>query len=91
MERLISLLVIATGGLAASVGVLSARRRLWIAQRAHKRIQTLYATIPEDWNSWFLGGFASLTMGTRWLWAGAAWLAWTIAGMCLIGLGIQLW
>ena len=85
-----SLLVIATGALAASIGILSARRRIWIARRAHQRTQTLYASIPEGWNFWFVGGFARLTMGTRWLWAAASWLAWTVAGMCLIALGVRL-
>jgi hypothetical protein len=90
MERVISLLVMATGALATGIGVVSARRRLQFARRAHQKTAHLYAAMPDGWTSWFLQGFAGLTIGTRGLFAAAAWMVWTLAGLCFIGLGFSL-
>ena len=90
MEHLLSGLVIATGLLASCVGLASAASRLRDASRAYRRTEALYDAIPEGWSSWFLGGFSGLTLGSRWLWAAAVLIGWTIAGLSLIGLGLRL-
>ena len=83
-------LVIVMGLLSAGVGMVSAAHRLRRADRAHRRITTLAAVMPEGWASWFVGGFSSLSVGTYWLWATAALLGWSTAGLLLIGLGLRL-
>ena len=90
MEQVLSVLMMTTGVLAASVGVAAARSRVRAAQRAYEKTSTVYAAMPEGWSSWFLGGFSSLTMATRALRAAGAWLAWTVLGVGLIGCGIWL-
>lgn len=89
-EYLLSGLVIVTGVTASCVGLAAAAGRLKDASRAYQRIARLYNAMPEGWSSWFLGGFSGLTLGSRWLWAAAVLTGWTIAGLCLIGLGLQL-
>ncbi len=90
MERFMSGLVIAMGLIATGVGIATAMHRLRVAGRVHRKFATLYATTPEGWASWFLGGFSSLTVGSHWFWATAALTGWSVAGLCLIGLGLQL-
>lgn len=90
MERVLGLSIITIGALVASVGVVSARERVRHARRAHQKTEAVYAAMPEDWSSWFLGGFSGLAMGTLWLRAAAGWLVWTLAGVCLIGFGSWL-
>ena len=89
-ERFMSGLVMVMGLIAAGVGMATARYRIRAASRAHRRISTLYATMPEGWSSWFVGGFSSLTVGTSWLWATLAFVGWTLAGLFLVGLSLQL-
>ncbi|MBI4341480.1 MAG: hypothetical protein HY598_04275 [Candidatus Omnitrophica bacterium] len=89
-QRLISTLVVITGVLAASVGLLIAAGRLRAAGRAYRKIGTLYETMPEGWSSWFLGGFSGLTPGTQWLRALAALAVWVTVGAWFIGLGLRL-
>ena len=89
-ELFIGGLTIATGLIAAGIGLTMAMNRLQIARRAYRRTTALHASAPESWNAWYLGGFTQLSMGTRWLSAGAVWLAWTAAGVVLIGLGLRL-
>jgi hypothetical protein len=83
-------LLIVTGLVAAGVGIAVASHRLRMARRSYHRTALLSAASPEGWGSWFLGGFSGVTMGIRWLYAVASWLAWTLAGVCLIGLGLRL-
>ena len=83
-------LVMATGCVSVVVGMAVAMYYLNRARRTYHRTVSLSAAAPEEWGSWFLGGFSSLTMGIRWLYAIAAWLALTLAGMGVIGLGIRL-
>ncbi len=90
MHYLISGLVIVTGVIAGSVGVATASSRLRVACRAYHKTATLYASMPEGWSSWFLGGFSELTLGTHWLWAGLALLGWLIAGVGFVSLGFRL-
>lgn len=89
-QRLISTLLMMTGALSASVGLLIAVSRLRAAGRAYRKIGTLYEVMPNGWSSWFLGGFSELTMGSHWLWAMVTLAAWVIAGLWFIGLGLRL-
>lgn len=90
MERFMSGLVIVMGLVAAGVGIATANRRVRAAGRAHRKISTLYAAMPEGWSSWFVGGFSSLTVGTHWLRATLALTGWMLAALSLIGLGLKL-
>ncbi len=90
MEPLVSALIVATGGLALGTGLLLARARLRTARRAHRKTATLHAAMPDGWSAWFLDGFSGLALGTHWLLAAAGGIAWTLAGVYLIGLGIRL-
>ena len=89
-ERFMSGLVIVMGLISAGVGIATARHRFRVAGRAYRKIASLYAATPEGWASWFLGGFSNLTVGTHWLLATAALTMWLIAGVVLVGLGLQL-
>ena len=80
MEWLVSTLVMATGLLSAGVGVAAAAVRLKDAGRAYRKTETLYATMPEGWSSWFLGGFSGMAVGLHWLWAALIVIGWTTAG-----------
>ena len=82
-------LVIVTGLIATAVGIVAAAGRLRAAGRAHRRIETLYASMPEGWSSWFLGGFSDVTLGARWLRALAVLVIWTLTGAWFIGLGLR--
>lgn len=90
VERVVSGLVIVTGLVAGAVGITAAAGRLRTAARAHRRIETLSEAMPEGWSSWFLGGFSAVTMGTHWVRALVILAGWTMAGLCLIGLGLRL-
>ena len=89
MEWVSGGLLITTGLIAAAVGVLVAHQRLHQATRIHRRTLSL-SLAPEGWNSWFLVGFSSVSMGIQWLVAMTAWLAWTLAGMGFIALGLTV-
>ncbi len=89
-EHLISGLVIVTGLTAAGTGLALAGSRLRAAGRAYRKTKTLYAAMPDGWSSWFLEGFSGVALGTHWVWAVLTLLGWTLAGVCLIGLGLQL-
>ena len=88
-ELFVSGLVIATGLISAGVGIAVAAGRLRTARRAYQRTVALH-TAAGGWEAWFLSAFSGMTMGTQWLWAAASWLVWTLAGVCLIGLGLRL-
>ena len=90
-QWMMSGLVIATGLISTGVGVISARHRLRAAGRTLRKTETLSATLPDGWATWFLEGFSSLTVGAQWLWATLTLLGWTLAGAILIGLGLTLW
>jgi len=86
----VSGLVIAAGLISAGVGIAAAASRLRTARRAYRRTEALSTAMSEGWSAWFVGGFSGMTMGTQWLSAVTAWFIWTLAGACLIGLGIRL-
>lgn len=87
---LVSLLAVATGVIAACVGMVVATMRLQAAHRAYARTVARRTLSPIGWDDWFLLGFSGVTMGTRGLSAVAAWLFWTLGGLGLIGLGIRV-
>lgn len=89
-ELFVSGLVITTGLISAGVGIAAASSRLRTARRAYERTVALQTATSGGWGAWFLSGFSGMTMGTQWLSAVAAWLIWTLAGACLIGLGLRL-
>ena len=90
IEQVASGLIIATGVMSSAVGIAAAGGRLRTAGRAYRRTETLYEAMPEGWHSWFLGGFSGVTMGTHWLRAIIVLASWTVAGLCLITLGLLL-
>ena len=89
IEHVLGGLVITTGVLSTCVGFVIATHRLRTAQRVYRKTEALSAATPEGWQAWFLSGFSGMTMATRWLFAMVAWLAWTAAGVGLVGLGIR--
>lgn len=89
-EQAVGVVFIAAGCLAAWIGVEAAAHNTRAAHRAHRRTVAHAAATLEGWNAWFLGGFAGVSSGLRQLASVAAWLAWTLAGACFIGLGTQL-
>ena len=89
-ELFISGLLIAMGFISAGVGIAIAASRLRTARRAYRRTVALHTATSGGWGAWFLGGFSGVTMGTQWLSAVTVWFIWTLAGVCLISLGIRL-
>ena len=89
-ERFIGTLVIVMGVVSAWVGIAASASCLRTAGRASRQTEMLYAAMPEGWASWFLGGFSGLTAGIQRLWAIAAFGGWTLAGLCLVSLGLRL-
>lgn len=89
-ERWISALIILTGVIAASVGLLITVSRLRAAGRAYRKIGTFYDTMSDGWSFWFLGGFSGLTMGTHWLWAMATLTVSMSVGIWFIACGLRL-
>ncbi|GEM_PF-1973916 len=83
-------LIITTGLMSAGVGLASAAHRLQLARRVYRRTEALNAALLGGWDSWFLGGFADVTMGIQWLSAIAGGLLWTLAGVALIAFGVRL-
>jgi hypothetical protein len=83
-------LLVVTGLVAVTVGVAVARQCLREAHRAYQKTASFSTATLEGWGSWFLGGFSGLAMGLRGLYALAACSAWTLAGACLIGIGVRL-
>jgi len=90
IELFVSGLVITTGFISVGVGIAAAAGRLRTARRAYRRTTALHTAVSEGWGAWFVGGFSGVTMGTQWLSAVTAGLMWTLAGLCLITLGIRL-
>ena len=90
LKPLVSGLVIATGLVSAGVGVAAAAGCLRDANRIYRKRERLFETMPDGWSSWFWSGFSGLTIGAQGLRATVALAGWTIAGLCLIGLGLQL-
>ena len=88
-QLIMAALTVATGLMAAWVGVVAAKQGVRTAHRAYHRTAALSTAASEGWSTWFLGGFSSVSMGIRWLFAVTAWMAWTLAGAGLIGLGIR--
>jgi len=82
-------LLVGVGVLAAWMGLAAGGRALRSARRSYHRMSPVSAATSEDWGAWFLGGFSGVTMGLRGLIAAIVWLAWTLAGVGFIGLGIQ--
>ena len=72
------------------MGAALAKDRLQAVHRTYQRTATLSASSGQGWSEWFVGGFSGIAMGFRWLSIIAASLAWTLAGVGLIGLGVQL-
>ena len=83
-------LLVVMGLMAASVGVATAMHRLRVARRAYRKTETLYASLPEGWTSWFLGGFSGFTLGAHRLRAAITLTGWFIGGLWLIGLGLRV-
>jgi hypothetical protein len=65
-----------------TAGVISRRTR-----DLHRRTATRTGAVLEGWDHWFAHGFSGLTAGLGHVASVAAWLAWTLAGICFIGLG----
>ena len=86
----VSWLVMATGIVTAAVGITGAAAHLRAADRAYRRTGAIYEAMPEGWGSWFLGGFSGLMLGAHWLRAAIVLASWTMAGLCLMGLGLRL-
>lgn len=80
----------ATGILAAGVGIAVAQHVVRTSQRAHHRLAALSTTLVEGWDAWFVGGFSGLTAGLSWVVAVAAWGLWTVTGLALVGFGVRL-
>jgi len=79
------------GGLVSfSVGVLMARHRLRQAKRVHRKKGAIHAAMPEGWGSWFFQGFSDVTLATRWVLAILTLAFWTVLGVGLVSLGLQL-
>lgn len=89
-DTVIASLLVATGVVAAGVGVSVARGALQTAGRTYQKLAARCAAAAEGWGAWFVSGFSDVTMGLCWVYALAAWLAWTLAGLSLIGAGVRL-
>ena len=89
-ERFVGTLVIAMGIISAWVGIATATSHVRTAERTYRRTEILSAVMPGGWSSWFVGGFAHMTVGAQWIWATVALIGWTVAGLLLIGLGLQV-
>ena len=90
VHELIGGLTILMGLIAAFVGMVVANHSIHSARRTYRRTTLLSAASLGGWGSWFLSGFSGMTMGVQWLYAVGLWLIWTVAGLGLIWLGIQL-
>ena len=89
-EQFVGTLVIAMGVISAWVGIAVATSHVRTADRAYRRTETLSTIMPEGWGSWFVGGFAHVTVGAHRVWATVALIGWTVAGLFLVGLGLQV-
>jgi len=83
-------LTIVMGLVAAGVGLVMAQHQLHVAHQSYHRMATRNAAMAWDLRAWFFGGFSGVTCGLRGLYAVALWLAWTVAGVGVVGLGIRL-
>ena len=90
MQWIIGSLTILTGLVAAGVGLAVASRSVELARRTCRRTASRAAGALAGWGTWFVGGFAGMALGLRWLFAVALWIGWTVAGLGLMGLGIRL-
>ncbi len=83
-------LTLATGLLAVGLGVIAGRHTIRDTHRLYRRTAGLASVAEAGWRDWFFSGFSGMTLGVRWIFAAGIWLAWTLAGLSLIGLGIGL-
>ena len=90
LERLASGLVIAAGVISVGVGLVSAAQQLHVAGRIYRKTETLYDAVADGWASWFVEGFSVFAVGRHWVRASLLFVGWSVAGICFIGLGIQL-
>jgi hypothetical protein len=75
------------GSLCAWIGIEAAAAGSQRTQEKHRRATTRSRAEAEGWDGWFFHGFAGLTAGLGHVASVAAWLAWTSAGICFLGLG----
>ena len=87
---IISGVLVVMGLISAGVGAIVARHTVRTAQKSYRRTASLSPATLEGWDDWFLNGFSGLTVGIRWLTALGIWLAWTIAGIGCVWLGLRL-
>ena len=87
---IVSVLLVIIGLVSAGVGVVVARHTVRVAHKTYHRIAALSPSTLEGWDDWFLNGFSGIATGIRWLSALWAWLAWTLAGMGFLWLGLHL-
>ena len=87
---IVSALLVVIGLISVGVGAVVARRTVRAAHKAYHRIASLSPSTLEGWDDWFLDGFSGLTAGIQWLSALWAWLAWTLAGIGFLWLGLHL-
>ena len=87
---IVSALLVVIGLISAVVGAIVARRTVRAAHKTYHRTASFSQSTLEGWDDWFLDGFSGLTAGIRWLSALGAWLAWTLAGVGFLWLGLHL-
>jgi hypothetical protein len=90
LQGVLGALVMAAGLVVAGVGLAVAHGRLSALQRRAHRAALREAAALDGWSAWFAGGFTGFALGLQSLAAVAVWIVWTVAGACLIGLGIRL-
>lgn len=90
VTRVMWALAIVMGTLAVGVGLAAASARVRRAHRIYYRTASFSAGRLDGWGDWFLGGFSGVTVGLRWLYAVGSWLAWTLVGVCFIGMGLRV-
>ena len=89
-QTVISGLALTTGLLAVGVGVVAGRHSLRDVRRLYRRTSGLGSAVEAGWRGWFFSGFSGVTMGVQWLVAASLWMAWTLAGVSLVALGLRL-
>ena len=83
-------LIILSGLVIAGLGLVMALRSLRWAYRTHMRTARRSSGAVDGWESWFLGGFSTLSTGLRGLGAVTMCSAFSVTGIGLIGFGIRL-
>ena len=87
---IVSTLLVAIGLISAGVGAVIARQTVRAAHKTYHRTASRSPATLQGWDEWFLDGFLGLTAGIRWLSALGIWLAWTVAGIGFVWLGLHL-